>query len=61
LLDLKHLLIEAKQTVPDFLRILEDDQQFENHGSQYFTYTFITIVLDTIEMEDKNKYFLIQF
>ncbi|XP_067941903.1 probable ATP-dependent RNA helicase DDX41 isoform X2 [Watersipora subatra] len=33
LLDLKHLLMEAKQFVPDFLRVLESDlTQFEDHG-----------------------------
>lgn len=36
LLDLKHLLMEAKQTVPDFLRVLEsDNKQFEDHGCEY--------------------------
>ena len=35
LLDLKHLLMEAKQFVPDFLRVLESDiTQFEDHGGK---------------------------
>ena len=38
LLDLKHLLMEVKQTVPDFLRILEsDNQRYEEHGREKST------------------------
>lgn len=43
LLDLKHLLMEAKQTVPDFLRVLESDsKQFEDHGCKcHILYIYI--------------------
>lgn len=38
LLDLKHILMEAKQIVPDFLRILEsENQKFEDHGCKCTT------------------------
>ena len=41
LLDLKHLLMEAKQFVPDFLQVLESDvTQFEDHGGKFWRVMF---------------------
>ena len=46
LLDLKHLLMEAKQNVPDFLRILEsENKKFEDHGCKWINFALYVLVL----------------
>lgn len=42
LLDLKHLLIEAKQKVPEFLQNLGGELAMDTFGGSLFIYIYIT-------------------